>query len=134
MANRKCIVCGTEYSYCPSCRADMKKPTWMVRFDKEDCKEIFETGCAFEEGKIDAAQASSKLQGKKLNNIVSTSLKETIAKIELAKKDNKANTKKDENVDKAEKETAKVVFETIENQPEKKDEVKEEKKAKKFFE
>lgn len=87
MANRKCIVCGTEYSYCPSCREDRNKPKWMNKFDKEDCKDIFEVGCDFENGIIDASEASRKLQGKNLSNIISPSLKETLAKIGLIKKD-----------------------------------------------
>lgn len=124
--NKKCIVCGTEYSYCPSCKNDRKKPVWMNRFDKEECKEIFETGCAFEEGLIDTSEASKKLQGKNLTNIVSVSLRETLAKIGFLNKEKEV---------KAEKKEEKVIVEKkVEEQPEKKEDNKEEKKAKKFFE
>lgn len=39
--NRKCIVCGKEYSYCPSCGADSLKPTWMTIYHDENCHDIF---------------------------------------------------------------------------------------------
>lgn len=122
MANRKCIVCGAEYSYCPTCSKDRKKPRWMSQFDKEDCKIIFETGCAFEQGTIDASEASKKLQGKNLSNIISPSLKETLGKLGLAKKE----SEKKEEIKKVE-----VVKE--EKKPEKSEVKNEDKKDKKFF-
>ena len=117
--NKKCIVCGAEYSYCPSCRDDRNKPKWMNRYDKEDCKDIFKIGVAFEEGAIDAAEASKKLQGKNLSNIISPSLKETLAKIGLVKKETekvetkpiiKEDKKNEKNEDAANKEPEKKIF------------------------
>ena len=37
---RKCIVCGSEYSYCRSCPKDAKKATWYALYDNENCKNI----------------------------------------------------------------------------------------------
>ena len=37
---RKCILCGKEYEYCPSCRKDAKKETWYAIYDSENCKNI----------------------------------------------------------------------------------------------
>lgn len=122
--NKKCIVCGTEYSYCPSCQADRKKPFWMTRCDKQECEDIFQVGCDFENGVIDALEASKKLQGYKFDNVVSTSLKETLAKIGLTKKEKE--TKEEIKEDKKDVKVAEPV--KAEN------EIKEEKKTKKFFE
>lgn len=35
---RKCVVCGTEYEYCPRCGKDANKPKWMFAFCSEKCK------------------------------------------------------------------------------------------------
>lgn len=35
------MTCGTKYSYCPSCFEDRNKPTWMVMWHDENCKNIF---------------------------------------------------------------------------------------------
>ena len=37
---RKCILCGKEYEYCPSCPKDAKKETWYAIYDSENCKDI----------------------------------------------------------------------------------------------
>ena len=37
---RKCILCGKEYTYCPSCPKDAKKESWYAIFDRENCKNI----------------------------------------------------------------------------------------------
>lgn len=40
--DRKCIVCGREYRYCPNCWDDRNKPAYMMEFDCENCKTIFD--------------------------------------------------------------------------------------------
>lgn len=37
---RKCILCGSEYTYCKSCPKDIKKETWHTLYDTENCKNI----------------------------------------------------------------------------------------------
>ena len=37
---RKCILCGSEYTYCKSCAKDAKKALWHEIYDKENCKDI----------------------------------------------------------------------------------------------
>lgn len=96
--NKKCIVCGAEYSYCNSCSKDRQKPRWMNLFEKEDCKIIFEIGQAFEDGKINATEASKKLEGKDLSKIVSPSLRATIAKIKGVDKNIEKTEKKDKKI------------------------------------
>ena len=42
--NRKCLACGTKYSYCPTCsRADALKPSWYSEFCSESCMKIWTT-------------------------------------------------------------------------------------------
>jgi hypothetical protein len=38
---RKCKVCGKEYRYCPRCKEFAGLPTWMLEFDKEECRMIY---------------------------------------------------------------------------------------------
>lgn len=40
---RICHTCGKEYSYCPRCKEDENKPTWMFVWDTEECREVFNT-------------------------------------------------------------------------------------------
>jgi len=41
--NRSCVVCGKKYYYCSStnCQESFGKPTWMIMFHDENCKNIF---------------------------------------------------------------------------------------------
>ena len=39
---RKCVLCGKEYEYCPSCPKDMSKALWHKLYDSENCRNIFE--------------------------------------------------------------------------------------------
>ena len=41
--NRTCLVCGTDYEYCSSCRNGLNQPVWRNIFDTENCKMIFAT-------------------------------------------------------------------------------------------
>lgn len=61
--NRECKVCGTKYSYCPSCSADVRKPKWMTMFDCEECKQIFDVATRFNIGKITKEEAQVNLAG-----------------------------------------------------------------------
>lgn len=40
MTKRKCLACGKEYDFCPRCEAAKETP-WMITFDRNECKEIF---------------------------------------------------------------------------------------------
>lgn len=40
--NRKCLSCGTKYSYCPTCsRVDALEPAWKSEFCSEDCMTLW---------------------------------------------------------------------------------------------
>lgn len=38
---RKCIICGKEYRYCPKCDEFKNMPTWMFEFESENCRKIY---------------------------------------------------------------------------------------------
>ncbi len=63
---RKCICCGEEYSYCPTCWDDRLKPAWMVEFCCEDCKELWETASKFNMDLISKDEANKKISSLKL--------------------------------------------------------------------
>lgn len=62
MAKRKCIVCGAEYSYCPTCAEDAQKPIWMTSFDSENCHDIWDTLCAMTCNNISEVEGVKKLR------------------------------------------------------------------------
>ena len=60
--NRKCVLCGKEYSYCGSgCRGDASKPTWMKLYHSENCRNIFNTLNDFNFKLITKAEAKERL-------------------------------------------------------------------------
>lgn len=67
--NRKCIICGTRYSYCPHCSEDANKPTWMAIFCGENCKDIYTTLDDFRDGRISREDAKTVLNGLDLSPI-----------------------------------------------------------------
>lgn len=79
--NRTCAVCGKGYHYCPTCRADMKKPRWMNMFDTEDCKTIFEVATKFNLGKLTALEAQSQLKDCNLNMEFNQAIQNDLANI-----------------------------------------------------
>lgn len=42
MAKRTCLLCQTQYSYCPHCSKDADKPRWMMMFHNANCEQIFD--------------------------------------------------------------------------------------------
>lgn len=41
--SRICLLCQTQYEYCPYCAEDAHKPKWMFLFHDENCHMIFDT-------------------------------------------------------------------------------------------
>ena len=80
MSRRICKVCGTAYNYCPDCTADIGKPAYMVSFDRENCKKIWDALCEYGVAKITKDEAIKKLnaldlsESKKFNSSVKYSL------------------------------------------------------------
>ena len=66
--NRICCVCGTKYSYCPSCGEDRNKPTWMNSFHEENCKKIYEAAAGYAGKAYSARDAKTLLDMCDLSN------------------------------------------------------------------
>lgn len=58
---RKCILCGSEYSYCKSCAKDSKKATWHTLYDTENCKNISKALTDYNFKKITKEEAKDML-------------------------------------------------------------------------
>lgn len=58
---RKCILCGKEYTYCPSCPKDAKKESWYAIFDNENCKNISKALTDYNLNIISKAEARNAL-------------------------------------------------------------------------
>lgn len=58
--NRKCLACGTKYSYCPDCsRSDALKPTWYSEFCGESCKDLWLTLTRYNMNRLTKPEAKS---------------------------------------------------------------------------
>lgn len=64
-----CAVCHNPYSYCPVCNKDKDKPTWMFTFCSQNCHDIYEITSKFEDKRIKANEAKSKLDKLDLSRI-----------------------------------------------------------------
>lgn len=62
MNNRKCLICQTEYEYCPSCAEHRKLPAWRSIFDSDKCLNIYNVIVEFRENRMSAKVASKKLK------------------------------------------------------------------------
>lgn len=65
---RKCYLCGETYEYCPTCSQDKMKPTWMIEFHDENCKNIFDICTRFNMKLMDKAEAQVALNKCDLSN------------------------------------------------------------------
>ena len=59
--NRECIICGRSYHYCPTCGADVGKPTWYAIFDGQNCHDIYEICVAYRDKEISIEDAYNKM-------------------------------------------------------------------------
>lgn len=60
-ANRTCIICKTQYYFCPNCHTDADKPTWYFIFDGENCHDIYEICTQYRDQIIDAKTAYDRM-------------------------------------------------------------------------
>lgn len=67
--NRKCIICGHSYHFCPTCGEDAEKPTWYFIFDGENCHDIYEVCTQYRDKKIDVKKAYELISKLDLSNI-----------------------------------------------------------------
>lgn len=59
---RICQVCGTHYSYCPSCRRYADRPRWMFNFHDENCMKIWAVINDYKAGAKTAERAKRELE------------------------------------------------------------------------
>ena len=59
--NRTCFCCLSKYYYCHGC-ADERRPTWMIMFDTEECKNIFQICSAYNNGSYTKEEARDILE------------------------------------------------------------------------
>ena len=38
---RKCLMCETEYEYCPYCWEYERQPKWRTLFDRAECQDVY---------------------------------------------------------------------------------------------
>ena len=78
-----CATCRCSYNFCPKCNKDKDKPLWYFTFCSQNCHDIYETTSSFENGKIDADEARSKLDNLNLSKLdnFGESYKKSIDKI-----------------------------------------------------
>lgn len=70
--NRKCLACGTKYTYCPTCsRADALKPSWYSEFCSEPCMEIWTTFTKYNMNMLTKDDAKAVVSGLALKPIES---------------------------------------------------------------
>lgn len=55
--NKKCIVCGKVYTFCPSCAEFDNYPRWLSIYHDENCKNIFTATSDYLAGDITDEQA-----------------------------------------------------------------------------
>ena len=66
--NKKCLLCGKEFKFCPTCQQKSAADAWKNIFDKEECRTIFHLACDYAQGEVDADTAKKILSGCDLSN------------------------------------------------------------------
>ena len=97
--NRKCIVCGQNYTYCNHCDSDKLKPTWFAIFHDQNCHDIYDAVANILplKGKEAAKEALDKLDLSNKKNFHPNIIK-TINEIYDIKDEIKEKSKKVESV------------------------------------
>lgn len=64
MANheRKCVICGKEYRYCPRCSEYKNMERWHINYCSEKCRDIFNVLNPYAFKHIDLETAKEKLE------------------------------------------------------------------------
>jgi hypothetical protein len=58
--NRTCIVCGENYTFCPTCADTNNLKMWKNIYHNENCKDIFNTSSDYLSGAITKEEARKK--------------------------------------------------------------------------
>lgn len=129
--NLKCLICGSEYDYCPNC-GDNGNQSWRVSFCSENCNKLYDVITGFRDERYSKNEAYEKLQecdisklyneefnagGRKIiNNILPKSKVIPVKEKESTEEESKIV---DDNI---EKQTEQNVSDIVENKVEKKKE------------
>lgn len=60
--NRKCIICGERYVYCPTCRDSRPDEPWRNIYDSEDCMAVANIWYAYRGKEISKEDAKKKIE------------------------------------------------------------------------
>lgn len=97
-ANRKCVVCGSEYYY-KSCNCEKDKDqTWRNIYDTKECNSLFDVLSAYVNGSLSKGDAKIKLKGFALPNKVKEKYQKLVDEImaEPARRTRQAKKKQEE--------------------------------------
>ena len=91
--NKKCLSCGTGFSYCPDfSMVDKLKPAWASQFCSETCKDLWMTLTRFSMNKLTKSEAKeiiSSLNIKSIDSYVSCVQRDYAKIMEQEKKQRK---------------------------------------------
>lgn len=59
--NKKCITCGKEYRYCPTCKGRDYSEAWRNIYCSKNCQEIFNVVTGYVNNKLSVEQAQERI-------------------------------------------------------------------------
>lgn len=83
--NRKCLICGASYHFCPSCGEDSGKSTWYAIFHNQNCHDIYDVCVGYRDKEFTANEAYDKLAKldlsglEEFNEVTKAQIKEILA-------------------------------------------------------
>lgn len=72
---KHCIICGTEYNYCPNCGSSDTYPRWMYAFHSENCVNVWAVINDYKTGVLTKEQAKDELKSLDLSKKDSFAIK-----------------------------------------------------------
>lgn len=66
---RKCLMCETEYEYCPYCLEYERQPRWRTLFDRAECQDVYYIISDWLGKRLTQKEAREKLLAVNIKNI-----------------------------------------------------------------
>lgn len=66
---RKCLMCETEYEYCPYCWEYERQPKWRTLFDRSECQDVYYIISDWLGKRLTQKEAREKLLAVNIKNI-----------------------------------------------------------------
>ena len=81
--NRVCVVCGTSYDYCITCKHNRLVPDerWKTIFHDENCRSIYHAIAAYRSNQISIEEARQQLSALDMSINIVDGLKNVVAEI-----------------------------------------------------